>query len=140
MARLIWLHDESLSVPDWAQPHDQLVYIWDPVYLQNQAWSFKRWRFIYQCLCDLASNASVSLHILEGPAPKVLERYTPQFDDKLHLISPRDPILETYLHQVCAQLAPGVSFQWHTQPTWLTPPTVMPQGFFKFWKQVTSQL
>ena len=140
MARLIWLHDECLSVPEWAQPNDQLVYIWDPVYLHHQAWSFKRWRFIYQCLCDLASSTSLSLHILEGSAPKALELYSTQYQAQLHLIQARDPILEAYLHQVCAQLDPALPCQWHAQPTWLSPPAVIPRGFFKFWKQVKSQI
>jgi hypothetical protein len=91
-SRLFWLHDEALRKPEAYQPGDRLVYLWDPHYVAQQAWSLKRRVFIYECLVALQAEIYVG-----QPAEFWLAFLAQTPDQTVYVAGALDPLLQAWL-------------------------------------------
>ena len=98
-ARLFWLHDEALAKPDDWQTGDRLVYLWDPNYFAQQAWSLKRRVFIYECLVALQAEIYVGHPAAFWPAflAQQVDLLGQESAQVVYVAAALDPILQAWL-------------------------------------------
>jgi hypothetical protein len=99
--KVFWLHDEALRKPDAYQTGDRLVFLWDPNYFAQQAWSLKRRVFIYECLVALQAEIYVA-----SPTSFWREFFAqaPALSPKLFVAEALDPQLQAWLAQLSAEI------------------------------------
>jgi hypothetical protein len=133
MSILYWLHDECLKQPEGFKAGDRLVYIWDAGYFNDQAWSFKRLVFLYECLCSLGCE------IYQAEDINALRQLIEQNDTSTMITwQAHDPILARRIqkakqHHPSLQVLPQTSLvAMHIQPP--------VKRFFHYWKRVEKSL
>ncbi|WP_127470173.1 hypothetical protein [Thiomicrorhabdus aquaedulcis] len=131
--RVFLLHDEALYCPNDFNANDSLVYVWDDAYVKQQGWSFKRWVYIYETLCEL--NATV----YQGDTIKVLSALVEQNPALLLVIQqPQDPILKNWAASIKTrwqktEVRPFSKLHWLSQDTRL-------KRFFNYWQAIEAQV
>lgn len=137
MKRLIWLHDEALALfgEQLLQADDVLVFVWDKVYFQDKGWSLKRLVFLYESLLDLPYP---SLQVYQGDTLEVLMQLRQEYAvDEIVTFA----AIEPELNAIFQQLEKHCRLQIVDAPSLLkTPLQQVPKRFFKFWKQVETEV
>lgn len=134
--KVFWLHDEALHKPDAYQTGDRLVYLWDPNYFAQQAWSLKRRVFIYECLVALQAEIYVA-----SPTSFWREFFAQASDvsPELFVAEALDPQLQAWL----AEMPAGIRVQIYRNPSLFLQADWQPsrlKRFSHFWPAQAKRL
>ena len=130
MNTLVWLHEESIKIPDLPPSANPVTYIhiWDNAYLMQRNYTLKRLVFIYESLIQLP------IEIYQGPTIETIRALSPTklLIPQTHQIDLCQLIHELKTH-VNTEIIPAELFSSLEQ-------TKVYTRFFKYWNHAKKDI